>query len=166
MRAETAGGLTLRPLLAADWPDVERIYQAGIESGDATFETTTPAWSTWDSRHLGRHRLAAIQAGEVAGWAALAPVSDRECYAGVTEDSVYVARSAQGLGVGTALLAQAVTWARNAGIRKLELHVFPWNGPALALYESFGFEREGYRKRHYVRGDEEVDAVLMAYFVD
>ena len=50
-------------------------------------------------------------------------------------------------------------------MRKLELHVFPWNEPALGLYESFGFEREGYRKRHYERGDELVDAVLMAYFV-
>ena len=50
-------------------------------------------------------------------------------------------------------------------MRKLELHVFPWNEPALGLYESFGFEREGYRKRHYERGGELVDAVLMAYFV-
>ena len=64
------------------------------------------------------------------------------------------------------LLEQAVSWARAARVRKLELHVFPWNEPALALYESFGFEREGYRKRHYERGDELVDAVLMVYFVD
>lgn len=84
----------------------------------------------------------------------------------VADLGLMVAESHRRRGVGTALLAQAVTWARSAGIRKLELHVFPWNGPALALYESFGFEREGYRKRHYVRGDEEVDAVLMAYFVD
>ena len=63
------------------------------------------------------------------------------------------------------LLEQAVSWAREARVRKLELHVFPWNEPALALYGSFGFEREGYRKRHYERGDELVDAVLMAYFV-
>ncbi|MGZ4303004.1 MAG: N-acetyltransferase family protein, partial [Gaiellaceae bacterium] len=75
MRAETAAGLTLRPLLARDWPDVERIYASGIAGGDATFETETPAWSPWDSLHLGGHRLVAIQAGEVAGWAALAPVS-------------------------------------------------------------------------------------------
>ena len=69
-------------------------------------------------------------------------------------------------GVGTALLHAAVAWARDAGIRKLELHVFPWNEPALALYEAFGFEREGYRKRHYERGGELVDAILMAYFVE
>ena len=65
-------------------------------------------------------------------------------------------------GIGKRLLEEAVTWARGVGIRKLELHVFPWNESALRLYESFGFDREGYRKRHYVRGDEFVDAVLMA----
>ena len=68
-------------------------------------------------------------------------------------------------GVGTALLEEAVAWARTVGVRKLELHVFPWNEPALRLYESFGFEREGYRKRHYDRDGELVDAILMALFV-
>ena len=68
-------------------------------------------------------------------------------------------------GVGTALLEEAVAWARTVGVRKLELHVFPWNEPALRLYESFGFEREGYRKRHYDRDGQLVDAILMALFV-
>ena len=68
-------------------------------------------------------------------------------------------------GVGTALLEEAVAWARTVGVRKLELHVFPWNEPALRLYKSFGFEREGYRKRHYDRAGELVDAILMAFFV-
>ena len=64
------------------------------------------------------------------------------------------------------LLEEAVDWARRSGITKLELHVFPWNEPALGLYESFGFEREGYRKRHYAREDGFVDAILMAYLID
>jgi RimJ/RimL family protein N-acetyltransferase len=66
-------------------------------------------------------------------------------------------------GIGRALLEKAVEWARAAGVRKLELHVFPHNEPAIKLYESFGFEREGYRKAHYRRGGEYVDAILMAY---
>ena len=66
------------------------------------------------------------------------------------------------LGIGRALLEQAATWAREVGVSKLELHVFPWNEPAIALYEQFGFEREGLRKAHYRRGDEYVDAILMA----
>jgi RimJ/RimL family protein N-acetyltransferase len=68
-------------------------------------------------------------------------------------------------GIGTKLLDAAVEWARLSGVTKLELHVFPWNEPAIQLYESFGFEREGYRKRHYDRDGEFVDAVLMAYTV-
>jgi RimJ/RimL family protein N-acetyltransferase len=66
-------------------------------------------------------------------------------------------------GIGRALLEQAVEWARGAGIGKLELHVFPHNEPAIRLYESFGFVPEGHRRRHYRRGDDYVDAILMAY---
>ncbi len=69
-------------------------------------------------------------------------------------------------GIGRMLLESAVDWARLAGVTKLELHVFPWNEPALRLYETFGFEREGYRKRHYERDGELVDAILMAYAVE
>ena len=83
----------------------------------------------------------------------------------VADLGLMVAASHRRQGVGTMLLEQAVAWSRESDVRKLELHVFPWNEPALALYESFGFEREGYRKRHYERGGELVDAVLMAYFV-
>jgi len=66
-------------------------------------------------------------------------------------------------GIGRALLETAVKWAEANDVRKLELHVFPWNEPAIQLYENFGFEREGYRKAHYHRAGEDVDAVLMAY---
>lgn len=84
----------------------------------------------------------------------------------VADLGLMVAASHRRQGVGTALLRQAVAWSRESRIRKLELHVFPWNEPALGLYESFGFVREGYRERHYERGGELVDAILMAYFVD
>ena len=83
----------------------------------------------------------------------------------VADLGLMVAESHRRQGVGTMLLEQAVVWARASEISKLELHVFPWNEPALGLYETFGFEREGYRKRHYERGGALVDAILMAYFV-
>jgi len=66
-------------------------------------------------------------------------------------------------GIGKALLEAAVKWGQDSGVRKLELHVFPWNDAAIALYERFGFVKEGYRHAHYRRGDEYVDAILMAY---
>jgi RimJ/RimL family protein N-acetyltransferase len=84
----------------------------------------------------------------------------------VADIGLMVALDARRQGVGTALLQAAVAWAREAGVRKLELHVFPWNEGAIALYEAFGFEREGYRKEHYRRGSEYVDSILMAYVVE
>jgi RimJ/RimL family protein N-acetyltransferase len=85
----------------------------------------------------------------------------------VADVGLMVAMSARRQGVGRALLEAAVGWARGVDIRKLELHVFPWNEAAIALYEAVGFEREGYRKKHYRRGDGEyVDAILMAYAVE
>ena len=84
----------------------------------------------------------------------------------VADLGVMVAASHRQLGIGTRLLEEAVGWARAAGIVKLELHVFPWNEPALRLYESFGFEREGYRRDHYEREGDYVDAILMAYRVE
>jgi RimJ/RimL family protein N-acetyltransferase len=74
-----------------------------------------------------------------------------------------IAASHRRRGIGRALLEQATAWARDAGVRKLELHVFPWNEAAIALYEAFGFEREGVRREHYRRDGEYVDAILMAY---
>ena len=84
----------------------------------------------------------------------------------VADVGLMVAFDARRQGVGTALMQAAVGWAREAGVRKLELHVFPWNDAAIALYETFGFEREGYRKRHYRRGGEFADAILMAYEIE
>jgi len=83
----------------------------------------------------------------------------------VADLGLMVALDARRQGVGTRLLAAAVDWARGTGVRKLELHVFPWNHGAIALYDAFGFEREGFRKGHYRRGRDYVDAILMAYVV-
>ena len=83
----------------------------------------------------------------------------------VADLGLLVAADLRGRGIGRSLLTAAVEWARAAGVTKLELHVFPWNEPALRLYERFGFQREGVRRGHYLRAGEEVDAILMAYRV-
>jgi putative acetyltransferase len=84
----------------------------------------------------------------------------------VADLGLMVAASHRRRGIGKALLEQAVTWARESQVEKLELHVFPHNEPAIKLYEQFGFEREGLRREHFRRGGDRVDAVLMAYRVD
>ena len=83
----------------------------------------------------------------------------------VADLGLMVAESHRRRGVGRALLEQAVDWARGVGVRKLELHVFPHNEPAIRLYENFGFEHVGRRKAHYLRPDGYVDALLMEYEV-
>ena len=81
----------------------------------------------------------------------------------VADLGLMVAASHRRRGIGRSLLQRAADWARGNAVAKLELHVFPDNEPALALYESFGFVREGYRRNHYRRDGEYVDAVLMAF---
>jgi L-amino acid N-acyltransferase YncA len=145
--AAYAVSVEIRSLVAADWPSVEAIWREGIAGGDATFETEPPGWDEFDrTRHAG-HRLVAGEDGAVVGWAALAPVSGRSCYAGVAENSVYVAAALRGRGVGRALLADLVAGADTAGIWTIQTSVFPENVPSLALHEGAGFRVVGRRER-------------------
>ena len=118
---------------------------------------------------LRRYPHAAVFVAEREGGALVGRLSvardSHPASAHVADLGLMVAKDARRQGVGRALLEAAADWARGAGVRKLELHVFPWNEAGIALYESFGFEREGYRKAHYHRGGEDVDAILMAYRV-
>src|ERR687888_2399599 len=100
--------MEVRDLRPDDWPEVARIFEQGIRTGVATFETEVPAWEAWDAAHLAEHRLVAVRDGQVVGWIALAPVSSRCCYEGVAEVSAYVSEEARGEGMGTALLARLV----------------------------------------------------------
>jgi RimJ/RimL family protein N-acetyltransferase len=109
--------------------------------------------------------LVAETGGELVGRLSLA--RDRHPSSSHVADlGLMVAKDYRGRGVGRALLDGAVVWAGESGVTKLELHVFPWNRPAIRLYERFGFEREGVRKRHYRRDGEYVDAILMALTLD
>jgi RimJ/RimL family protein N-acetyltransferase len=116
-------------------------------------------------RSIRRHPHAAVLVAEddgaIVGRLSVArdlhPASEH-----VGDVGLMVARDYRRRGVGKALMEGAEEWARSVGIRKLELHVFPHNEPAIALYEGLGYEREGFRWRHYRRGNEFVDAILMA----
>src|SRR2546423_3253396 len=137
----------IRDLRPGDWPEVAVIYEAGIRTRDATFETAVPAWEEWDAGHLPRVRLVAVEGSAVVGWAALTRVSARACYAGVPEDSVYVAPSRQGQGVGRALLEELVARAEVEGIWTLQTSIFPENRASLALHLRCGFRVVGVRER-------------------
>ena len=134
-------------MTAADWPVVASIYAAGIATGDATFETEVPSWERWDAGHLAGHRLVAAAGGEVVGWAAVSPVSERRAYAGVVEDSIYLAEEARGRGLGRALLTALVESTERAGIWTVQTGVFPENAASLALHRAAGFREVGVRQR-------------------
>jgi phosphinothricin acetyltransferase len=139
--------LELRELRSEDWPAVKAIFEQGIAGGDATFETKAPSWGGWDSSHLEGHRLVALEDSEVVGWAALAAVSNRPCYGGVAEDSVYVADSVQRRGVGRALLERLIEEAEADGFWTIQAGIFPENVASIELHKVCGFRVVGVRQR-------------------
>jgi phosphinothricin acetyltransferase len=139
--------MELRALRPEDWPAVRAIFEAGIATGDATFETAAPSWPAWDAAHLADHRLVAAEGGRVLAWVALSPVSDRCAYAGVAEDSVYVAPDAQGRGVGRALLQAVLASAERGGIWTVQTGIFPENQASVRLHQACGFRVVGVRER-------------------
>jgi phosphinothricin acetyltransferase len=162
-RARPGSGVArVRRLEPADWDAVAAIYREGLDTGDASFETEVPSWEAWDRTHLPRLRLLAeLGGGQVAGWAALSPVSARRTYAGVAEVSIYVARAARGRGVGGALLRALVQGSEDAGIWTLQAGIFPENAASLRLHEHAGFRRVGVRERIGVRAGRWRDVVLL-----
>jgi L-amino acid N-acyltransferase YncA len=139
--------MEIRVMRTDDWPAVKTIYEQGIATRLATFETEAPAWEAWDGAHLAGPRLVAEEDGEVMGWAALSPVSRRPCYAGVVEESVYVAEGARGRGLGTALLDRLCTDAQAAGIWTIQTSIFPENVASIELHRRCGFRVVGTRER-------------------
>ncbi|MBV9100443.1 MAG: N-acetyltransferase [Candidatus Dormibacteraeota bacterium] len=144
-----------------DWPAVRAIYEQGIATGDATFETAVPSWEAWDAAHLSEHRMVAVQLGRVVGWVAAGPVSGRCVYRGVVEHSVYVDAEARGRGVGRALLESLIASTEAAGIWTIEAGIFPENTASLALHERCGFRRVGVRERLGEHGGRWRDVVLV-----
>lgn len=139
--------MTVAPMTAEHWPEVERIHAAGIATGHATFESEPPAWEQFDASRLPDQRLVALEDGRVVGWAAATGVSDRCVYAGVVEHSVYVDPAAGGRGVGRSLLDALAASTEAAGIWTIQSGVFPENVVSLALHRAAGFRVVGTRER-------------------
>jgi phosphinothricin acetyltransferase len=131
-----------------DWASVARIYAAGIEGGNATFEHTVPSWEEWYGARIKEPCLVARSAGaKIIGWAALSRVSSRECYSGVGSVSIYVDPQFAGRGVGRMLLRELIEGSERAGFWTLEAGIFPENAASIALHEHSGFRLVGTQSR-------------------
>lgn len=137
----------IRPMETDDWSEIVEIYTQGIQSNMATFEYTCPTYEEWDRKHLSCCRLVAEVDFEVVGWAALLPFSDRECYNGVAELSIYIDNSYKRKGIGEKLLNALIKEAVAAGYWSIQSGIFEENLASLALHEKCGFRKIGYRER-------------------
>jgi phosphinothricin acetyltransferase len=137
------GKTSIHEIRPEDWSEVCAIYEQGIATGDATFETAVPSWESWDAAHLPTCRLVARRDGAIAGWAALTPFSKRPVYRGVAEASVYVAASERGSGVGSALMQELIERSEAEGIWTLLAKIFPENTTSLGVVAKFGFRTVG-----------------------
>jgi phosphinothricin acetyltransferase len=140
-------GIAVRAMRVEDARPVLAIYQAGLDTGDASFETDAPAWEVFDAAKLPGHRFVATGGGDVLGWVAAAAVSERCCYAGVVEHSIYVAAQARGRGVGAALLEAFIASTEAGGIWTIQTGIFPENTASLRLHHAAGFRTVGTRVR-------------------
>jgi L-amino acid N-acyltransferase YncA len=140
-------GVLIEEMRPDDWEHVRRIYEEGLATGEASFEVEALPWPEWNERHHQHSRLVARAAGRVVGWAALAPMSHRTCYAGVAEVSVYIAADWRGRGIGKQLLAALVESSERYGIWSLYGSTFLENEASLRLQVACGFRVVGRRER-------------------
>jgi len=137
----------IRPFQETDWPPVREIYQQGIDTKNATFQTKAKSWPEWDNSLLSVCRLVAVEATQVVGWAGLSAVSSRAVYAGVAEVSIYIALSHTGRGIGRYLLSALIAESEQAGFWTLQAVIFPENQSSILLHEKCGFRVVGRRER-------------------
>ncbi len=139
--------LTFRELKETDWEQVSRIYQEGLDTGNATFELSVPDWNEWNSEHMIACRIIAEIENKIVGWSALSPVSSRCVYGGVAEVSVYVSSKFSGQKIGTKLLERLIAESENNRIWTLQAGIFTENKGSIIIHERLGFRKVGYREK-------------------
>ncbi|ACT92102.1 GNAT family N-acetyltransferase [Dyadobacter fermentans] len=152
---------TIRPLTEADWSQVKQIYQLGIDTGDATYETEAPEVDVLKAKFLAEPQLVVEENGQVIGWAFLSAVSSRCVYGGVAETSIYIHPEFHGRGVGRALLSDLVPLSEKLGFWTLQAQIFPENKASIALHERYGFRKVGYREKLGKRNGIWRDVILL-----
>lgn len=139
--------LSISPLLKQHWPYVIKIYEEGLNTRIATFETKLATWEYWDENHHKFARLVAKSNNDIIGFAALSAVSKREVYKGVAEVSIYITENSRGMNIGEFLLSQLVIESKKHNIWTLQASIFPQNKASISLHEKCGFRLVGIREK-------------------
>ena len=147
LKTNKVNKVIIRNMLPTDWQSVKIIYESGIATGVATFETSAPTWEIWNIGHLQFVRFVATIENELVGWTALSPVSSRCVYGGVAEISVYVSETHRCKGVGKRLLNNLIRNSEQNGIWTLQAGIFTDNIASVKLHESVGFRVIGHREK-------------------
>jgi len=131
-----------------DADKVLEIFQQGINGGNATFDKVAPTWEAWDTKHFNLCRFVLEDENDqVVGWCALQPVSNRDCFKGVAEVSIYLDGSVQGKGLGTILLKKLILDSEEHDFWTLQAGIFPENKVSIAIHQKQGFRTVGTREK-------------------
>jgi len=148
-------------LESSDWLEVKHIYEEGLQTRIATFETVCPPWNIWDKKYLRFSRLVMCNQSQVLGWAALSEVSNRAVYIGVAEVRIYINAQCRGMGLGHLLLSKLVRCSEERGIWTLQSSIFPENKSSIRIHQKAGFRKVGYREKIAQLDGKWRDTILM-----
>lgn len=137
--------LLIRKMEQKDLKEVLKIYQEGIDTGMATFQTEVPSERVWDEGHHATLRFVAEEHNRVIGWIAISPVSTRVVYSGVGEVSVYISSDSKGKGIASMLFKIIIEESENEGFWTLQSSIFAINTSSIQLHKKWALgllERE------------------------
>ena len=154
--------LRTRAAAPDDAEAIARIYNEGIEDRVATFETRPRSAEDVGGWFDGVHPIVVAEdGGRVLAFASTSTYRPRDCYAGIAEFSVYVAREARGRGAGRAAMEALIAASERAGFWKLVSRVFPQNTASLRLLKSLGFREVGRYEKHAKLDGAWLDVVIV-----
>jgi phosphinothricin acetyltransferase len=152
----------IREMQPEDAERVLKIFEQGIEGGNATFDKTTPTWEAWDKKFFKVCRLVLEdENGVVQGWAAIQPISARDCFRGVAEVSIYLSNEVQGKGLGKVMLQKLILDSEENGFWMLQSGIFPENIASIKVHQNLGFREVGYREKIAEMNGKWRDIILM-----
>ncbi len=152
--------IQIKPLETKHQKAVLEIYRLGIETKNATFNTSVPSWEEWDLGHLKHSRFVIEKDDVVLGWIALSPVSTRCNYSGVAEVSVYIAPNYSGQKLASKLMDKVISESEKNGIWTLQSSIFPENLASVKLHQNFDFRVVGIREKISKIDDSWRDTIL------